>query len=196
MEEEIEKQIGESLEIFQKLIDSEDIISGIKDAARLVITAFRNNRKLLLAGNGGSAAEAQHIAAEFVNRFGFDRPALPAIALSTDTSILTSIGNDLGFEKIFSRQVMALGEEGDVFIGISTSGTSENIIRALHTCREKSIVTVGLTGIFGGPMKDLCDICIKIPSEKTPRIQEAHNLTGHIICSLVENELFNPKKEI
>ncbi len=194
MEKEIGIQIGESIEIFRKLLDPEEINSGIQDAAKSIITAFRNKKKILLAGNGGSAAEAQHIAAEFVNRFGFDRSALPAIALSTDTSILTSVGNDLGFEKIFSRQVEALGNEGDVFIGISTSGTSENIIQALNTCRGGKIVTIGLTGIFGGPMKDLCDVCIKVPSDKTARIQEAHNLIGHIICSLVEDELFGREK--
>ena len=191
MQEKIKSQIKSSIELKQKLLESTEIISGIENAAKAIISAFRNKNKLLLAGNGGSAADAQHIAAEFVNRFGFDRPALPSVALSTDTSVLTSIGNDSGFEKIFSRQIQALGNEGDVFIGISTSGTSENIIRALNTCRTNKTVTIGLTGIFGGPMKDLCDICIKVPSDETPRIQEAHNLIGHIICSLVEEELFN-----
>ena len=194
MEKEISNQIGESIEIFRKLLDTEEINSGIQDASKTIITAFRNKKKILLAGNGGSAADSQHIAAEFVNRFGFDRPALNAIALTTDTSVLTSIGNDSGFENIFARQIEAIGNEGDVFVGISTSGTSENIIRALHTCREKKIVTIGLSGIFGGPMKDLCDVCIKVPSDKTPRIQEAHILIGHIICSLVENELFGREK--
>jgi len=194
MQEKIKSQIKSSIELKQKLLESTEIISGIENAAKAIISAFRNKNKLLLAGNGGSAADAQHIAAEFVNRFGFDRPALPSVALSTDTSVLTSIGNDSGFEKIFSRQIQALGNEGDVFIGISTSGTSENIIRALNTCRTNKTVTIGLTGIFGGPMKDLCDICIKVPSDETPRIQEAHNLIGHIICSLVEEELFNRGK--
>ncbi len=196
MKEKIINQIKESVDLEQKLMESTEIISGIENSAKAIISAFRNKNKLLLAGNGGSAAEAQHIAAEFVNRFGFDRPALPAIALSTDTSVLTSISNDSGFEKIFSRQVKALGTEGDIFIGISTSGTSENIIRAFHTCRDKKIVTIGLTGIFGGPMKDLCDICIKVQSDKTPRIQEAHNLIGHVICSLVEEELFSQNKPV
>ena len=195
MQEIIKNQIKSSAELKQKILDSPDIISGIENASRAIISAFRNKNKLLLAGNGGSAADAQHIAAEFVNRFGFDRPALNAIALTTDTSILTSIGNDTGFENIFARQIEALGNEGDVFIGISTSGTSENIIRALNTCRKEKIVTVGLTGIFGGPMNDLCDFSVKVPSEEIPRIQEAHNLIGHIICSLVEHELFDSEKQ-
>ncbi len=194
MQEIIKNQIKSSVDIKQKILDSPEIISGIENTSKAIISAIRNKNKLLLAGNGGSAADAQHIAAEFVNRFCFDRPALKAIALTTDTSVLTSVGNDTGFENIFSRQVEALGNEGDVFIGISTSGTSENIIRALHECRTKKIVTIGLSGIFGGPMKDLCDVCIKVPSDKTPRIQEAHNMIGHIICSLVENELFGREK--
>lgn len=196
MQEKIKSQIISSAELKQKLLESTEVLSGIEKAAQAIIAAFRDKKKLLLAGNGGSAADAQHIAAEFVNRFGFDRPALPSVALSTDTSVLTSIGNDSGFEKIFARQVEALGNEGDVFIGISTSGTSENIIRALNVCRKVNIVTIVLTGIFGGPMKDLCDICIKVPSDKTPRIQEAHNLIGHIICGLVEEELFGREKPV
>jgi D-sedoheptulose 7-phosphate isomerase len=196
MQEKIKSQIISSAELKQKLLESTEVLSGIEKAAQAIIAAFRDNKKLMLAGNGGSAADAQHIAAEFINRFGFDRPALPSVALSTDTSVLTSIGNDSGFEKIFARQVEALGNEGDVFIGISTSGTSENIIRAFNICRKEKIVTIGLTGIFGGPMKDLCDICIKVPSDETPRIQEAHNLIGHIICSLVEEELFNRKNPV
>jgi D-sedoheptulose 7-phosphate isomerase len=152
MQEKIKSQIISSAELKQKLLESTEVLSGIEKAAQAIIAAFRDNKKLMLAGNGGSAADAQHIAAEFINRFGFDRPALPSVALSTDTSVLTSIGNDSGFEKIFARQVEALGNEGDVFIGISTSGTSENIIRAFNICRKEKIVTIGLTGIFGGPM--------------------------------------------
>lgn len=195
MQEIIKNQIKSSVDIKQKILDSPEIISGIENTSKAIISAFRNKNKLLLAGNGGSAADAQHIAAEFVNRFCFDRPALNAIALTTDTSVITSIGNDSGFENVFARQIEALGNEGDVFVGISTSGTSENIIRALHTCRAKKILTIGLSGIFGGPMKDLCDVCIKVPSEETPRIQEAHILIGHIICSLVEHELFDREKQ-
>jgi D-sedoheptulose 7-phosphate isomerase len=151
----------------------------------------------LLAGNGGSAADAQHIAAEFVNRFNFDRHGLPAIALTTDTSVLTSIANDYSYDRIFARQLETLGNAGDVFIGISTSGNSRNIVEALKVCKKEEIVTIGLTGSSGGQMKDLCDICIQVPSDETPRIQEVHSLIGHIVCFIVEEELFgknNPEK--
>jgi D-sedoheptulose 7-phosphate isomerase len=191
MQERIKSQIKNSAEVQQRLLESADVLAAIEQAAAAVISAFRNKKKLMLAGNGGSAADAQHIAAEFVNRFGFDRPGLPAIALTTDTSIITAVGNDSRFERVFARQAEALGIAGDVFLGISTSGTSHNIIEALETCRKNEILTIGLTGIYGGIMKDHCDICIKVPSGETPRIQEMHSLVGHIICSLVEEELFS-----
>jgi D-sedoheptulose 7-phosphate isomerase len=190
MQEKIKNQIKNSLELKQKLLESEEILSAVESAAKAIINAFRNKKKLLLAGNGGSAADAQHLAAEFVNRFCFDRPGLPAIALTTDTSVLTAVGNDSSFDKVFSRQIEAIGNHGDVFLGISTSGTSHNLVEALNACRKQKIETIGLTGIYGGQMKDLCSICIKIPSGETPRIQEAHILIGHIICNLVEEELF------
>jgi len=196
MMEKIKNQIKSSIEIKQKLLETPDVISGIQNAANAIISAFRNGRKLLLAGNGGSAADAQHLAAEFVNRFGFDRPGLPAIALTTDTSIITAVGNDSNFDRIFARQIEALGNSGDVFFGISTSGTSHNLVEALNVCRKLKIVTAGLTGIYGGQMKDLCEICIKVPSGETPRIQEAHILIGHIICSLVEEELFGRHNQV
>lgn len=144
----------------------------------------------MIAGNGGSAADAQHLAGEFVSRFYFERPGLPSLALTTDTSILTAIGNDYGYERLFARQIEANGKEGDVFIGISTSGNSDNIIEALKTCREKDITTIGMTGEIGGRMTELCDYCIKVPSQETPRIQESHILIGHIICSIAEESLF------
>ena len=147
----------------------------------------------MLAGNGGSAADAQHIAGELVSKFYFERPAIDAVALTTNTSILTAIGNDLGYEVLFSRQVEAMGHEGDVFIGISTSGNSKNIVKALEVCRERGIYTIGLTGESGGAMKELCDLCIQIPCSETPRIQEAHMMIGHIICCLVEETLFGGK---
>ncbi len=187
---EIIKHINESLKVKKLLLEDPILLSGIEKTAATVISAFTFKHKLFVAGNGGSAADAQHIAAELVNRFGFDRPGLPAIALTTDSSILTSVSNDSGFEMLFARQLEALGSEGDVFIGISTSGNSPNIINAIRTCRERNIVIVGFTGSTGGKMKDLCDICIKVPSDETPRIQETHILIGHIICSLVEEELF------
>ncbi len=196
MLERIKNQIKSSAELKQKLLESPEALSGIENAAKAIISAFRNKKKLFLAGNGGSAADAQHIAAEFVNRFGFDRPGLPAIALTTDTSIITAVGNDSRFERVFARQAEALGSPGDIFMGISTSGTSQNVIEALETCRKNEIVTIGLTGIYGGLMKDHCDICIKVPSGETPRIQELHNLVGHIICSLVEEELFGRLNQV
>ena len=194
MQKIIKDQIRSSLELKQKLLEMPHIIEEIEKSSLAIISAFRKRNKLLLAGNGGSAADAQHIAAELVNRFGFNRPGLNAVALTTDTSILTSVGNDSGFEKVFARQTDALGNEGDVFIALSTSGNSVNLIEALKICRAKKILTIGLAGHSGGKMADLCDICIKIPSNDTPRIQEAHILVGHIICSIVEEELFGNLK--
>jgi D-sedoheptulose 7-phosphate isomerase len=195
MLDSIRNQIERSIDLGRQIIDNKPLLSNIEDAALRVIDTYRNNHKVLLAGNGGSAADAQHIAAELVNRFNFNRPGLPALALTTDTSVLTSVGNDSGFEKIFARQLESIGNQGDIFISISTSGNSANILEALRTCRKQKISTIGLTGFTGGLMKDLCDICILIPSDETPRIQEMHILIGHIICSLVEEELFgNPSK--
>ncbi|HNW57397.1 MAG TPA: D-sedoheptulose 7-phosphate isomerase [Bacteroidales bacterium] len=190
----IEKQITDSISVKQKLLESPDILLGIESAASSIIAAMRNNRKVLVAGNGGSAADAQHIAGEFVSRFYFDRPGLPCVALTTDTSILTAIGNDYGYEKIFTRQIEALGNEGDIFIGISTSGNSLNLIEALKKCREKKLLSIVLTGSAGGKMKEISDICIMVPSDETPRIQESHILMGHIICCLVEEEIFGHLK--
>jgi D-sedoheptulose 7-phosphate isomerase len=194
----IRKQIEDSVAIKLKLLEKQAVLSEIEKAAAAVISAFRGNHKVLLAGNGGSAADAQHIAAEFINRFSFDRPGLPALALTTDTSIMTSISNDFSFDRIFARQLKTLGNNGDVFIGLSTSGSSTNVVEALKICKEKKIIAIGLTGISGGKMKDLCDILIKVPSNDTPRIQEVHILIAHIICSIVEEELFgqlNPLKK-
>lgn len=197
MKEKILQQIQNSIKLKQQLLETPAVLSGIEKAASTIISAFRNKKKLLLAGNGGSAADAQHIAAEFVNRFNFDRHGLPAIAMTTDTSVLTSIGNDYSYDRIFARQLEALGNAGDVFIGISTSGNSRNLVEALKVCRKEKIETIGLTGSSGGLMKGLCDICIQVPSNETPRIQEVHSLIGHIICFIVEEELFgknNPEK--
>jgi len=153
--------------------------------------SIRAGGKILIAGNGGSAAEAQHAAAELVNRFLMERHALPAIALTTDTSVLTSISNDYSYEQIFSRQIEALGKEGDVFIGISTSGTSPNILKALERANAKSMVTVGLTGANKNRMAPLCDICLGVPDPSTPRVQEVHNLAFHVICEILEIRLFS-----
>ena len=162
--------------------------------ARTLTAALRARRTVLLFGNGGSAADAQHLAAEFVNRFTFDRPALPSIALTTDTSVLTSIGNDDGFDRVFARQIEALGRRGDVAVGISTSGRSPNVIEGLRTARLRGLVTVGLTGAAGGPMARLCRHLVRVPSNETARIQEIHILVGHILCQLVDESLFGKRQ--
>ncbi|EOY0157480.1 D-sedoheptulose 7-phosphate isomerase [Campylobacter coli] len=186
----IKEHFQESILVKEQILKDENLITLIKNASLEVIKAYRNGNKTLLAGNGGSAADAQHIAGEFVSRFYFDRPGIASIALTTDTSILTAIGNDYGYENLFARQVQAQGVKGDVFIGISTSGNSKNILKALELCKQKEIISIGLSGASGGAMNELCDYCIKVPSTCTPRIQEAHILIGHIICAIVEEELF------
>ncbi|EAH8121334.1 D-sedoheptulose 7-phosphate isomerase [Campylobacter jejuni] len=186
----IKEHFQESILVKEQILKDENLMTLIKNASLEVIKAYKNGNKTLLAGNGGSAADAQHIAGEFVSRFYFDRPGIASIALSTDTSILTAIGNDYGYENLFARQVQAQGVKGDVFIGISTSGNSKNILKALELCKQKEIISIGLSGASGGAMNELCDYCIKVPSTCTPRIQEAHILIGHIICAIVEEELF------
>ncbi|WP_322898825.1 D-sedoheptulose 7-phosphate isomerase [Arcobacter peruensis] len=190
MQEYITNQIKKSIEVKQDFLKSTKLIDLIKVVSLKTIDAYKNGNKTLIAGNGGSAADAQHIAGEFVSKFYFDRPGLASLALTTDTSILTAIGNDYGYEKLFSRQVQANGIEGDIFIGISTSGNSKNIVEALKECKKKGIITIGLTGITGGEMDELCDYCIKVPSNETPRVQEVHILIGHMICAIVEEEIF------
>ncbi|MDR6564793.1 MULTISPECIES: D-sedoheptulose 7-phosphate isomerase [unclassified Arcicella] len=193
----IKSQIEGSISTKQALLSDAQLTGLIDEVASVVVAAYKSGNKTILAGNGGSAADAQHIAGEFVSRFYFDRPGLASIALTTDTSVLTAIGNDYGYEKLFSRQVQAQGKPGDIFIGISTSGNSPNVIKALETCKEMGIISIGLTGEKGGAMADLCDYCIKVPSNETPRIQEVHILIGHIICCIVEEEIFaeyKPKK--
>jgi D-sedoheptulose 7-phosphate isomerase len=186
----IENQVKNSIEIKQKLLEDDALMALIQEVSEKTVEIYRNGKKTLIAGNGGSAADAQHIAGEFVSKFYFDRPGLPSIALTTDTSILTAIGNDYGYEKLFARQIQANGVEGDMFIGISTSGNSQNVIEALKECKSKGIITVGLTGEKGGKMAEMCDYCIKVPSNETPRVQESHILIGHIICAVVEEALF------
>jgi len=185
------RAIGDSISVKKKILEDEGLVNSLHEIADECISAFRQGNRVLLAGNGGSAADAQHIAAEFVGRYAFDRPGLPAIALSTDTSMLTAIGNDYGFDRIFCRQLEANGSKGDVFIGISTSGNSPNVTAALQRARELDIITIGLTGHSGGEMQSLCDYCIQVPSMSTPRIQESHIMLAHIICELVENTLFS-----
>ncbi|EEU7096499.1 D-sedoheptulose 7-phosphate isomerase [Campylobacter jejuni] len=186
----IKEHFTDSILVKEQILKDENLITLIKNASLEVIKAYKNGNKTLLAGNGGSAADAQHIAGEFVSRFYFDRPGIASIALTTDTSILTAIGNDYGYENLFARQVQAQGVKGDIFIGISTSGNSKNILKALDLCKQKGIISIGLSGASGGAMNELCDYCIKVPSTCTPRIQEAHILIGHIICAITEEELF------
>ncbi|CAE6957125.1 Catalyzes the isomerization of sedoheptulose 7-phosphate in D-glycero-D-manno-heptose 7-phosphate (plasmid) [Vibrio sp. B1REV9] len=185
----IQQHISASIETKQALLSSPGVNESIANAAKTTLDAYRQGHKIIIAGNGGSAADAQHIAAEFVSRFEFDRPGLPAMALTTDTSILTAIGNDYGFERLFSRQVEANGLPGDVFVGISTSGNSPNILSAFKTAKEFGLTTIGLAGV-GGKIQEACDICISVPSSHTPRIQESHILIGHIICAYVEEGMF------
>ncbi len=163
----------------------------IEQVTEAIVRCFRGGGKLLLCGNGGSAADAQHVAGEFVNRFRYDHAALPAIALTTDTSILTAIGNDSAFENIFSRQVEALAKPGDILVGISTSGGSPNILKALEAARTRGLLTVGFTGEKGrGKMGAKCDLCLAVSSNDTPRIQESHIFIWHVICGIVEKTLF------
>jgi len=190
MLEKVKAQIQASIDAKELILKDEALLALVIEAAEKIIAAYRSGKKTLFAGNGGSAADAQHLAGELVARFYFDRPGIPSIALTTDSSIVTAIGNDYGFERLFSRQVQAMGSEGDIFIGLSTSGNSPNILAALDTCQEKGIFSIGLTGATGGKMADKCDICIKVPSNDTPRIQESHILIGHILCCIVEEELF------
>lgn len=188
-EEIIISQISDSANVKRLLLEDKEIIRSIGKAARICVEAYRNGKKTMFAGNGGSAADAQHLAGEFVSKFYFDRPGLPSLALTTDTSILTAIGNDYGYDRLFARQVQAQGESGDVFIGISTSGNSQNIVNALPVCKEKDIHTIALTGNRPCKMDDF-DLVIKVPSSETPRIQECQTLIGHVICCIVEAEIF------
>jgi D-sedoheptulose 7-phosphate isomerase len=187
-EEIIRGAIRESIEVKSDLLTQH--VSTIADLSRLLIDALRAGKKLVLFGNGGSAADAQHVAAELVNRFQMDRNPLPAIALTTDTSILTSVGNDLAFDELFSRQVRALVQRGDVAVGISTSGNSSNVINGIVAAKEKGAVTVGFTGRSGGRLKDLVDTCCQVSSESTARIQEAQITIWHALCEVIEREMF------
>lgn len=190
MKSYISAQIAEAQRVISVMLADEDLFSTVEAAAGACIDSIRGGGKILLAGNGGSAADAQHIAGELVSRFAFDRPGLPAIALTTDSSILTAIGNDYGYEKLFARQVQAHGNKGDIFIGYSTSGQSSNILRAFEEARSKDLLCIGLTGNRGGPMQGLCDFLLEVPSSDTPKIQEGHLVLGHILCGLIENTIF------
>lgn len=190
----IEKELAKLATLIADIQADKALLNQVVECAEIIVDVLRNGGKVLIAGNGGSAADAQHIAGEFVSRFHYDRPGLAAIALTTDTSVLTAIGNDYGYERLFSRQVQALGREGDVFIGISTSGNSENIIAAFAEAKKSNLKTIGLTGMVGGKMLGMCNITLRMPSIETPKIQEGHIAIGHIICGLVEAAMF-PRNE-
>jgi D-sedoheptulose 7-phosphate isomerase len=179
-----------SREVIQAAIDDPAFAEAIRGIVEVTATALDEGHKLLLAGNGGSAADAQHLAGEMLSRLHYDRAPAAAIALTTDTSVLTAIGNDYGYERLFERQILGLGCAGDVFIAISTSGRSANILRAIDAARHKRIFTVGFTGRTGGEMSSRCDICLHAPSDSTPLIQQIHITAGHVICGLVEERLF------
>ncbi len=190
MQSFIKNQISTARDVMESMLEDAVLLAAIQVAANTCISSLKAGGKILLAGNGGSAADAQHIAGEFVSRFAFDRPGLPAIAITTDTSILTAIGNDYGYELLFARQIQALGNREDVFIGYTTSGSSPNVIKAFELAKEAGLFCIGMTGARKRLPSHLCDVLIEIPSLDTPKIQEGHLVVGHIICGLVENALF------
>jgi len=179
-----------SRDTVQAAIDDPAFVAVIRDIVEATANAIGNGRKLLLAGNGGSAADAQHLAGEMLSRLNYDRAPAAALALTTDSSVLTAIGNDYGYDRLFERQILGLGCPGDVFIAISTSGRSANTLREIDVARQQRIVTVGFTGMTGGEMPSRCDMCLRAPSDSTPLIQQIHITAGHIICGLVEERLF------
>lgn len=186
----IESTISDSIRVKQEVLASEVLLEAIDQVAELCVQAYKQGRKILIAGNGGSAGDAQHIAAELVARFEFDRPGLPAIALTTDTSMLTAIGNDYGYDAVFSRQLEANAQSGDVFIGISTSGNSKNVLAAMESGKKLGVINVALCG-SGGRIHDVADQVLAVPSSCTARIQESHILIGHILCGVIESAMFS-----
>jgi D-sedoheptulose 7-phosphate isomerase len=190
--QKIKNIIQSSIDVKQKVLENDQLLKTIETISDTIVKAFRNGKRLYFCGNGGSAADAQHLAAEFSGRFYKDRKALPAEALHCNTSYLTAVANDYGFDVIYSRIIDGIGEEGDVLVGLSTSGNSANIIKAFETARIKKIITVGFTGMSGGMLSTFTDYLINIPSNDTPRIQESHITVGHVICQLVEEKYFVP----
>jgi D-sedoheptulose 7-phosphate isomerase len=195
----IKKEIQKTLSVIQQVEADTLLLETAQNIALKCISALRANGKILFAGNGGSAADSQHMAAELVSRLCYDRPGLAAIALTTDTSALTAIGNDYSFENLFSRQVEAIGQAGDVFIGITTSGKSPNILKALDVARAKGMTTIGFTGKSAPLLSERCDYVLNVPSTETPKIQEGHIMLGHIVCALIEEDIFgaeyNPRRK-
>jgi D-sedoheptulose 7-phosphate isomerase len=190
MTNKIKNIIASSISVKQAILNDALIINRINECVELITTAFKNGNKVLFCGNGGSAADAQHLAAEFSGRFYIDRDALPAEALHCNTSYLTAVANDYSYDEIYSRMIKGIGQKGDVLIGLSTSGNSKNICNAFEMAKVKGMITIGLTGTTGGNMKSLSDYLLNVPSTDTPRIQESHILVGHIICELVEEKLY------
>jgi D-sedoheptulose 7-phosphate isomerase len=190
MSEQIKNIISKSIETKQQILDDDAFIKKIENAVNIIVHAFQNGNKVLFCGNGGSAADAQHLAAEFSGRFYKNRKALPSEALHCNTSYLTAVANDYSYDVIYARLIEGLGNEGDVLVGLSTSGNSPNIVKAFEVAKEKKVTTIGFTGASGGKMKDISDHLFNVPSTDTPRIQESHILVGHIICELVEEKLF------
>lgn len=183
--------LDDSIATLSAARSSPEFLQSLHDIANTIARCFRSGGKVLLAGNGGSAGDAQHIAGEFLSRLNFDRAPLPAIALTTDTSVLTAVGNDYGYPEVFKRQVMGLGRPGDVFIGISTSGRSKNVVEALHAARERGLVTIGFVGENPRDMGPLCDLTLRAPSDCTPLIQQIHIVAAHLICGKVERDMFD-----
>ena len=187
----IKKNINDSLKVKQNLIQNDKLINQVVDVANQIIKAFKGGKKLLFCGNGGSAADAQHLAAEFSGRYYLNRAPLHAEALHTDTSFMTAVANDFSFDEVYSRLIEGIGKQGDILIGMSTSGNSKNVTKALDQAKKQGLTTIGFTGEKGGEMNTHCDVLINIPSNDTPRIQECHLMIGHAICELVEKELFS-----
>ena len=188
----IKNIINASIETKQQVLQNEALLNTIEKAIDVIVTAFKNGNRVYFCGNGGSAADAQHLAAEFSGRFYKDRKALPAEALHCNTSYLTAVANDYSFDVVYARIIDGIGEKGDVLVGLSTSGNSANIVKAFEAAKAKGITTIGFTGLTGGVMKAVSDYLINIPSADTPRIQESHIMAGHIICQLVEEKIFTP----
>jgi D-sedoheptulose 7-phosphate isomerase len=190
MSEQIKNIISKSIETKQQILDDDAFIKKIENAVDIIVHAFQQGNKVLFCGNGGSAADAQHLAAEFSGRFYKNRRALPSEALHCNTSYLTAVANDYSYDVIYARLIEGLGNDGDVLVGLSTSGNSPNIVKAFEVAKEKNVITIGFTGANGGKMKDISDHLFNVPSTDTPRIQESHIMVGHIICELVEEKLF------
>lgn len=190
MSQQISDIISSAISLKRSIASDQQLLQRVQECVDVITEAFRNGNKVLFCGNGGSAADAQHLAAEFSGRFYIDREALPSEALHCNSSYLTAVANDYSYESIYSRIILGIGKEGDVLVALSTSGKSRNIVQALEAAKQKGLVTIGFTGEGGGDMKALCDLLLNVPSSDTPRIQEGHMLLGHIICQLVEANLF------